>query len=146
MLYTSRFFNPELQQNPDKYTVARISVGEPRFLKYKPVAWIKELAPFGLLEIKSKYEFRERYIERLEYYGVDWLKARFEILQERGKPVVLCCFEDVRKLGNNWCHRTMLADWFYEKTGERIPELPDLSPFKIELSDTPFTDLLKDFL
>lgn len=146
MLYTSRYFNPELQQNPDTYAVVRISVGTPRFLKYKPVAWIKELAPIGLLEIKSKSEFRDRYIERLEYFGIDMITARLETLQEKGKPVVLCCYEDIRKLGDTWCHRTMFADWFFEKTGERISELPDPSPFQLAYSSSPFTDLLKDFL
>lgn len=46
---------------------------------------------------------------------------------DEGKDVVLCCYEDVRK-PNEWCHRLVFAEWWYEKTGEKIEELPDPSP------------------
>ena len=43
----------------------------------------------------------------------------------------LLCYEDVRKGESDWCHRTMFAKWWFEKTGEVIPELPDPSTPKI---------------
>ena len=49
--------------------------------------------------------------------------------EDMGKPVVLCCYEDVRKPGE-WCHRLVFAEWWLQRTGEMIEELPDPSPNK----------------
>ena len=66
----------------------------------------------------------------MECIGVEYIRkliAGYELL---GKDVVLLCYEDVRKGESDWCHRTIFADWWREKTGEVIPELPDPSPVK----------------
>ena len=51
-----------------------------------------------------------------------------ERLEERarseGKELVLLCFEDIR-IPSDWCHRTVFAQWWAEKTGEIIEELYD---------------------
>lgn len=52
-----------------------------------------------------------------------------------GKPVVLCCYEDVRKPGE-WCHRLVFAEWWFKRTGEKIIELQDPSPNKWEKKKT----------
>ena len=46
-----------------------------------------------------------------------------------GKDLVLLCYEDVRNL-EDWCHRTMFAQWYCEHTGEIIEELEDPNPPK----------------
>ena len=66
----------------------------------------------------------------MECIGADYIRkllAGYELL---GRDVVLLCYEDVRKGESDWCHRTIFADWWQEKTGEVIPELPDPSPVK----------------
>ena len=42
---------------------------------------------------------------------------------------MLLCYEDVR-IPEDWCHRTVFAEWWAENTGEEIRELPDLMPPK----------------
>jgi hypothetical protein len=41
-----------------------------------------------------------------------------------GKPVVLLCFEDLRKPGE-WCHRSMFAEWYEKQTGKKVVELEE---------------------
>lgn len=132
MLYTSRFQNPELKTG--NYTVVRISLGAPRWkIAYSIAGAIKEIMPAGLLKIEDINEFAEKYYKRLDSFGVDVIRQQLQQYESFGKPVVLCCFEDVRKGGiNNWCHRTIFAKWWKAKTGEDIEELQDNSLFKIE--------------
>ena len=98
---------------------------------------------FGKYETKAAFEVEYR--KRLECIGVDYIRkliAGYELL---GKDVVLLCYEDVRKGESDWCHRTIFADWWREKTGEVIPELPDPSPVKgvrkVKKADEPQTTL-----
>lgn len=56
----------------------------------------------------------------------------FSVLAELGRAypgqtLVLMCFDDLSKPGA-WCHRTMFAEWYYEKTGVSVPELGKTSP------------------
>lgn len=144
MIFTSRFFNPELTAHHDLYSVVRISVGFPRFLPYKLAGSIKELAPKGLLGMSDKFLFRQLYFDKLDFLGVDHISYLLQNFEKLGKHVVLCCFEDIRKGGDNWCHRTMFADWWFQNTNQFIDELDDPSVVKLELSDSPFSDILKD--
>ena len=143
MMYTSRYSNPELRQNHDKYLILSISVGTPRWMAHNIDGAINELKPFGLLNIHDKHEYRKQYIARLNEIGVDKLARVFESWQQYGKPLVLCCYEDVRKMGDNWCHRTMFAKWWQQQTGEQIDELHDPSRYKLEPSEHPFLDILE---
>ena len=64
---------------------------------------------------------------------VGWITSASSIFacEQPDKDIVLLCYEDVRKGESDWCHRTMFAKWWFEKTGEVIPELPDPSTPKI---------------
>ena len=146
MIYTSRYANPELTKNGDKYVILQISVGTPRRQARLISGAIEELKPFGLLNITDKYEYRKKYVAHLNKIGIAKIVQLLEMFQEPDKSIVLCCYEDIRKMGDNWCHRTMFANWFFEQTGIRIEELPDPSPTPpLELSDTPFTDIFEGF-
>ena len=128
MIYTSRFSNPTLKSG--EYTAVRISVGTPRWqLAYTIAGEIKELMPFGLHNVEDADEFQRLYCARLERIGVDRIGRQLTKFEALGKPVVLLCFEDVRK-PSDWCHRTMFADWWLAKTGEIITELADTSHVK----------------
>lgn len=131
-IWTSRYSNKELQ-NGNYYCVG-ISLGSPRFpLGFEVREQCYSLAPKGYM-LKMDYEpYRAAYIKKLEDIGTDRIldmvmrfdqKARAE-----GKELVFLCYEDVRN-AEDWCHRTIFAQWYMEKTGEIIKELPDPNPPK----------------
>ena len=131
MIYVSRYSNPELKTGD--YTLVRISLGAPRWRTgYTLTGAIKELMPTGLRQIENLEEFCKLYYERLDSFGVDKLRERIQYYESLGKPVVLLCFEDIRKGGSNWCHRSVFAKWWQARTGETIPELKDDSAFRPE--------------
>ncbi|WP_405757857.1 hypothetical protein [Anaerovibrio slackiae] len=124
MLYVSRYSNKELATG--KYTAVRISVGTPRWaLGYKLDGAIKDLMPFGLLDIEDREESRRLYQARLDKIGFSRIEGQLRRLEALGKPVVLLCYEDITKGPDNWCHRTFFAEWWLRQTGEKIDELPD---------------------
>lgn len=124
MLYVSRYSNKELATG--KYTAVRISVGTPRWsLGYSLDGAIKDLMPFGLLNIEDREESRKLYHEKLDRIGFGRIEKQIRELESLGKPVVLLCYEDITKGPDNWCHRTFFAEWWLKQTGEVINELPD---------------------
>lgn len=137
MIYTSRFANAALKTG--EYTTVRISVGTPRWtLGYNLTHEMKELMPFGLRNVEDKEEFRGLFYAKLDNLGVDAIGRKLKRLEALGKPVVLLCYEDIRKGDWNWCHRRIFADWWHEKTGETIDELPDTKPVKAPIMDSLF--------
>ena len=143
MIYTSRYANPELKIG--NYTLVRISLGTPRWRTgYTIAGAIRELMPSGLLNINDIGKFCRLYYERLDSFGVDPIKQQLKYYESFGRPVVLLCFEDIRKGGENWCHRTAFAKWWKSRTGEDILELKDDSIFKVEgeVPDMPEVDTL----
>jgi hypothetical protein len=136
-IYTSRFYNPELKTG--KYTTVRIALGSPKWdLGYVMDGAINDLMPNGLFK---KYDhdraaFEREYRKNLDRIGADKILRQLIQYERKGKDVVLLCYEDVRKPGD-WCHRTMFAAWWTEKTGEVIEELTD--PVTIKPPKTPIT-------
>ncbi len=136
MIFTSRYANPELKSC--KYTAVRISIGSPRWkLGYEIAGAIDELMPKGIFGIKDYDEFHRLYFAKLDAIGVDKIREKLQRFEELSKPVVLLCFEDIRKGAWNWCHRKMFASWWEQHTCEKIPELPDESKFKAEPQPKP---------
>lgn len=129
MLYTSRFQNPELKSG--NYTVVGIVRGLPRFkLGYERAGNIMDIAPTReIFKIEDRDEFAPPYKAHLDEVGFERISAQIQKYVELGKDVVLCCYEDVRE-PNEWCHRLIFAEWWFEKTGERIPELYNSAPIK----------------
>ena len=129
MIYTSRFANPELKSG--NYTAVRISLGKPRWtLEYPIGGIIPELTPEGVFgRYADKRDFETQYRKRLERIGVERIRQALTRYIFMGKDVALLCYEDVRD-GETWCHRIFFANWWFEKTGERIPESRDFSPVK----------------
>ena len=99
-------------------------MGAPRWnVGYRLDGEMPDLMPFGL-KGEAFEVFKRAYVSRLEKVGFEKIKAHLKQLQKDGKDVVLLCYEDIRK-PETWCHRTMFADWWKERTGEAIEELPD---------------------
>ncbi len=131
-IWTSRYSNKELP-NSNYYPVG-ISIGHPRFrLGYELREQCFSLAPKGYMLNMDIENFKEAYYGKLEGIGTERIISMVNKLDERarseGKELVLLCFEDVRVEGE-WCHRTVFAQWWAEKVGEIIEELPDPTPPK----------------
>lgn len=129
MIYTSRYSNPELKTG--NYTVVGITRGAPKFpLQYRLDGNIMEIAPPGyLFNEYDRAKFTPSYFRHMDRTGVQRIVQILQGYERLGKPVVLCCYEDVRK-PNEWCHRLVFAEWWKARTGEVIEELPDPSPNK----------------
>lgn len=122
VLYVSRYSNPELKTG--NYTAVAISLGRPKWpLGYAIAGEIKDLMPFGLLQIQDKRIYEAKYIERLNRIGIERIQRQLDAF-DSDKPVVLLCYEDVRDPAQ-WCHRTIFANWLKEQTGEIAEELQD---------------------
>lgn len=124
MIYTSRYQNREL--NSGNYTVVGVTRGAPKFsLGYTLSGNIMEIAPPGwLFNEYNRDVFTRKYRQNIEKIGVKRILDILNGYTALGKDVVLCCYEDVRK-PCEWCHRQVFAEWWMEKTGEIIKELPD---------------------
>ena len=83
--------------------------------------------PFGSKDIADQDESRRVYHARLDKIGFETIAKKLKAFEDMGKPVVLLCYEDIRKGPDNWCHRTFFAEWWLKQTGEKIEELPDPS-------------------
>ena len=126
-IWTSRYSNKELQS--DKYYPVGISIGQPRFrLGYTLREQCYSLAPKGYMLNMDLERFKTAYYEKLEGIGTEKIINMVNRLEEKaqseGKELVLLCFEDVR-VPEDWCHRTVFAEWWAENTGEIIEELAD---------------------
>lgn len=125
------------------YYPVGISIGKPRFKTgYEIREQCYALAPKGYM-LKMEYEpYREAYFKKLEEIGADKIigivQRMDERAQEEGKTLVLLCYEDLRK-PDQWCHRTLFAEWWQKMTGEVINELEeaDVKPQKAETASAP---------
>lgn len=131
-IYTSRYSNKELADG--KYYCVGISIGTPKFkLAYRLKNQCYSLAPKGYMLRMNLEDFKKAYYEKLNGIGKDRI-INMVMKMERdaaaqGKDLVLLCYEDVR-IPEDWCHRTVFAEWWVENTGEIIEELPDPNPPK----------------
>lgn len=129
MIFTSRYSNPELKTGD--YTVVGITRGAPKFpLQYQLAGNIIEFAPPGyLFNEYDRGRFTPPFFRHLDKVGVPRAMQLMQRYIDLGKPVVFCCYKDVRKPGE-WCHRLVFAEWWESRTGELIEELKDPSPCK----------------
>jgi hypothetical protein len=116
-LYTSRYANTTLAA----YPAAKVSITtswparSPSWRR--PATWSN----------KTEAEFAALYTALLvERGGVEHLTRRFaSVAAETGSDyLVLLCFEDLRKTGV-FRHRRVFADWWEERTGQLVREIPD---------------------
>lgn len=133
-IWVSRYSNKEIVQNKDKYYPVGISIGQPKFqLGYQLREQCFSLAPKGYMLNMDIDRFKPEYYKKLENIGtkriISMVTRLDEKAQEEGKELILLCYEDVR-IPENWCHRTIFAEWWAEQMGELIEELPDPTPPK----------------
>lgn len=115
---------------PETGVPVRITIGAPRWtLPYKIHHIVREAAPARDYFGSGKLEFTAAYRSQLDSHGADFFGPRFEeiALAAGDARLVLLCFEDLAKPGQ-WCHRSMFAQWWQERTGGRVRELGATGP------------------
>ena len=122
---TTRYQNAEVIRDSGLAPV-RITVGAPRFtLGYDLAGAISAFAPERAWMDLDREPFQERMVAKLFTLGPT---QAVEILTEMGggyAGVVMLCFE---KVPDEWCHRTMVADWLLAQCGITVIELEDRAP------------------
>jgi hypothetical protein len=73
-------------------------------------------------------EYKAKYIRLLEERGVDRILQDLNTIAD-GKDIALLCYESLKK-EDEWCHRTMFAEYVKEKAGFEVIEFEE--PKKIE--------------
>ena len=119
-LYTSRWQNRALETAP--VAAVGISRGAPKFRVGYRYRRLPDLYPDGwMFGIKDDDRFNEAYRRKMDTLGVDRIAAQLARIsqEEDGQPLCLLCYEaDPAR-----CHRSVLAAWWTEQTGQVIEEL-----------------------
>ncbi len=125
-LFTSRYQHPGLADRLDLVKV-RTTVGAPRWRLAYPLERSAALTPYGAF---GEPDWRERYVGRLEKIGLEEIRRELDAISRRhdGRDLVLLCFEDVHRDGEEACHRRAFAAWWQQRTGEVVDELPPPAP------------------
>lgn len=95
------------------------------------MAWDNVFPQYAFLKLEYD-QYLPRYLAKLEQVGVDQLRDDLDFMvstysQHMPGPApttaVLLCYEKLSKGPDNWCHRTMLADWLTQHMGATVVEL-----------------------
>ncbi len=129
-LYTSYWQNYDLD-GLDMVPVG-ISRGVPRGKKAKQLPYLYKRLPalFPSSDLLKRWiaheispdEYTAVYRGYLDSLGLEEVTGQLKkkSAENGGKPLVLLCFCVPRE----FCHRRVWADWYLEKTGQEVPELP----------------------
>ena len=112
--------------DPTKQFLVQTSIGDPRW-GARPEWETEHITPRPevlALADKGETAYTRAYVAQLESIGVEAIRAELEQLkaEAKGREIVLCCFEALKKPGQ-FCHRRIFAWWWHTKTGETIAEL-----------------------
>lgn len=116
-IYTSYFARQKKMELSDTSYVS-IAVGNPRYSVPYKIVNLGLLKPFGIFRVYHGEEYKQKYFERLDGYGVEKIRRAIEEASEGHENVILMCHEKDK----NECHRSMFAEWWLKNTGEVIPE------------------------
>lgn len=109
---------------PSQGVPIRSTVGEPKFWRHGPLVFVRQLAPWGLMDQLDPAEFDVAYRERLDRDGeVTVAKLAAVARQHPGRALLVLCFEDV--WAGQSCHRRVFADWMGERFDIGVPEVVD---------------------
>jgi hypothetical protein len=110
---------------PPQGVPVRITLGGVRFkLPYSLTHSVRELAPRRDYLSAPEAEFTAAYRADLDQLGPERIATRLQQIAEAegDHRLVLLCFEDLTK-PNLWCHRTVFASWWKDRTGDEVREL-----------------------
>ena len=111
----------------------RCSVGFPKWFpdQLNMFAW-ENVFPKFYWKALPYDEFRKRYMAMLDAHGAKKLRGDITYMAEQyarmhdgdlPQRLVLLCFEKLSKGPDNFCHRTMLADWLNRNCDMNVVEL-----------------------
>jgi hypothetical protein len=102
----------------------RSTVGYPKFWRHGPLLDATGITPYGVFgKGLDNDTARAAYRERLDRHAGANLAGLGDIARRhRGQPLVVLCFEDVH--AGQVCHRRWFAEWFEERYGIAVAELP----------------------
>ena len=128
-IYTSYFMRQRKMELEDAAYVS-IAVGNPRYAVPYKIVNAKSLKPYGIFGTYHGEEYRQKYFERLDFFGVDMILKELMEVSEGHENVILMCHEK----NEDECHRRMFAEWWFKNTGEYIPEIGKEEKQKKELT------------
>ncbi len=126
-IYTSYFARQRKMELEDASYVS-IAVGNPRYHVPYRIVNLKPLKPYGIFGVYDGDEYRDKYFERLDSYGVDYIRKSIEAASEGHENVILMCHEKDK----TECHRSLFAEWWEQHTGEKIEEFGENKKEMIE--------------
>ena len=116
-MFTSYFGN--IKNLPKGQTVA-ISQGVPVW--YKGKRYLKLAPTWQMIRIKEAEEYTKQYFDILA--ALQPAQVFAELKELAGTDAILLCWE---KPGE-FCHRSLVADWFKKHLGVEVPEYPQRQP------------------
>jgi len=115
-VYTSYYGNFKKLKKANIVPIG-ISLGTPKFIS-EHLDKILYLAPRRDMLGMEYDDYKKLYLERLS--KVDWDDVRRLIKQfGQGKDVAFCCYESLKN-EDDWCHRTMLAEFINNFSGKEV--------------------------
>jgi hypothetical protein len=120
---TSRYYGMQKEIEASGLVPLGHTVGVPRYA-CPEAGNLGLLAPHGIFGKElSDRQFAKLYRERLEQIGLKKIEAVLVAIAKAydAPGVVLLCYEDVH--AGESCHRRIFAKWWFEHTGEEVPEL-----------------------
>lgn len=114
--------------HPSMGAPIRTTVGAPRYpLGYDLAGHWLAVTPIRSFLGQPEAIYRDLYRRMLDQVGIKRLvRETHDLAAKAGSErLVLLCFDRLAK-ADGWCHRTMLAEWWLERTGEVVPELGDV--------------------
>lgn len=105
----------------------RTSLGKPKFFDH-PFVSVNSVMPRGNMLKMGFNQYRETYMSLLDSNAQAIENAMIELSEMYpNQTLVLMCFENVSKK-DSWCHRTMFAKWWEDRTGVKVHEISGQVP------------------
>lgn len=120
-----RFTGPTTLALVDQgWTPIATTRGNPKFrLPYQYRA-LRLLAPSrDEFTMGDQQRFASSYRARMDGIGVDRISAELARIIGDTPGGVLLCFENLNE--GKWCHRSVFAGWWQDRTGVEVPEVDD---------------------
>ncbi len=118
----------------------RTSRGAPKWFTYPYMNWDAVYPAYYMLSLEYD-DYRPRYLRQLNDLGFEKLLGDLEFRSEEYakvnggevRPLVLLCYEKLSKGPDQWCHRSLLAEFLETGFGSPVVELGA----KLEAFDPP---------
>lgn len=134
------------EYRPEMGAAVRTSIGAPKWFSHPYLTWDRVFPKRYWLHLPYD-AYKPKYLDMLEAVGEatlrDDIAALVEMHARRNSGEVperltLLCYEKLSKGPDNWCHRTMLANWLIQNLQVPVVELGALPAEPIDPPPTLF--------